>query len=158
MLKWPYPHSAYASIPSFDKGPACKYNSQYTAEHGKVFKVSSDDFRVLTDTNVPPLGIYHEKFVCNCRNRCASPNSTCDAVVFHISLQSGYQNCYLFDSIPPPGEHQSNYTFVYRESLASQYKPPPPLLSTSTAVYRDAGAVVGVSIALAIPLVILALY
>ena len=118
-------HSAEALLPKLERA-VCKNNSLMTSEDGRVFKHSCDDYRVLNDTAVSPLKTYHEKSVENCMKRCNHKDLKCTAIAFDVGLQSGYQNCYLFDSIPPWREQHSNYTFLYLESLSSRYQAPPP--------------------------------
>lgn len=116
-------HSANALIPTLKKAD-CKTDSALVATDGRNFKVSCDDWRVLNDATTPPLETSHQASVEDCTNRCASTNSTCTSVVFDVGLQSGYRNCYLFNSIPSAGKQRSNYTLLYDEAISSQYKPP----------------------------------
>jgi hypothetical protein len=54
----------------------------------------------------------------------------CINVAFDSGLQSGYLNCCLFNSFPPPKGQHSDLTFLYLDSLAEQYHPPPPKRAT----------------------------
>lgn len=142
-------HSALASVPSL-QSVACRNNSLHTAGDGRVFKVSCDDQRVMSTTAIPPLGTYHEKSVEDCTTRCTHASSTCVAIAFDRGLQSGYLNCYLFSSIPPPVERHSNYTFLYLESLSSHFIPPPSKPAPSSRRPWIAGPIAGLCVAIAI--------
>ncbi|KAG9229347.1 hypothetical protein BJ875DRAFT_200679 [Amylocarpus encephaloides] len=116
-------HSAYAPIPKIDS-PTCKNGSTTTIGDGRIFKASCPDKRGL-DGKPQPLETYHESSIEDCTTRCTNSSSTCSALVFDAGLQSGFQNCYLFDSIPSPSEQCSDHTLLYHDSISAQYKPPP---------------------------------
>ncbi|KAF2807126.1 uncharacterized protein BDZ99DRAFT_465057 [Mytilinidion resinicola] len=108
---------------------------------GRSFKTSCSDLRNLNTTEAQPLATYHEVSIDDCLQHCSTANSTCATVLFDAGLQSGYQNCYLFDSFPPPQHRNSDFTFMYLESLSSQFQPPPPPKPEKKG--KIAGAVVG---------------
>jgi hypothetical protein len=121
----------------------CNHNSTRTASDGRQFRVSCNDQRPLNYSAVPLMRRAHDTSVGGCLQRCADVNFTCNAAVFDVSLQSGYQNCYLFENMPPTGEYNSDYTFAYLDIMSAQYSPPPPKVSSEKNQKWIAGAVLG---------------
>ena len=140
-------HSAYAIVPSLEKVD-CMDNATLMAPDRRVFKMSCNDQRGLHDATA--LETHHEKTIQDCTNRCASANSTCVAAAFDTGLQAGYENCYLFSTIPSPQERHSDYIFVYLASLSSQFQPPPskPSAPSHRKWYASIGALGGIMIAI----------
>ncbi|KAF2659112.1 hypothetical protein K491DRAFT_712888 [Lophiostoma macrostomum CBS 122681] len=119
-------HSAYALVPNLERND-CRNGSLVQVQGSETrFRLSCNDFRRINGTVGSIPQSYHEKSLQDCADRCGNKGSTCVAAVFDHEMWSGFQNCYLFDKMPGPGEQNSNYTFAYLDSLSSQYLAPPP--------------------------------
>ncbi|KAF1845090.1 uncharacterized protein K460DRAFT_102953 [Cucurbitaria berberidis CBS 394.84] len=105
----------------------CRNDSVVRSQDGRVFRTSCTDLRKLDDANMPPISTSHEISLERCLKTCTKANSTCMAIIFDDGLQQGFQNCYLFDGVPPVNIRDNNVTFVYHESLFSHYQSPPPV-------------------------------
>ncbi|KAH6642233.1 hypothetical protein C7974DRAFT_385082 [Boeremia exigua] len=113
------------------------------ATNGKGFRTSCSDHRDLNSTAVRPLRTFHERTLQACRQRCLDSNVSCNALSFDAGLRSGYENCYLFDNLPPPLNRSRDHTFAYSDSLAAKYVEPPPEPSLVRNRAWIAAAVVG---------------
>jgi hypothetical protein len=135
-------HSAGASIRKLPEGADCREESNRKDQHGRSYKLSCSDFRDLNNTEIPPLEMHHEDKLDDCITRCSNAMPLCNTIVFDEGLQSGFQNCYLFDDFPPPQSRKSNYTFLYLENLSSRFQSPPPIQSA----HLNTGQIVGVAL------------
>lgn len=122
----------------------CDNNTILQASDGGSFRFSCMDYHDLTGTTIRPLQTSHELTLHDCNQRCADVNFTCTAMVFDASLSSGYENCYLFDDLPPPLNRSSDYTFAYLEALSAKYVAPPPELLYAKDQSWIAGVIIGV--------------
>ena len=117
-------HSAAAVIESLPISP-CKNNS-VTIINQKRYRVSCKDQRTLNDTNARPVS-FHNKSLEECIETYRSRKSLYSAIVFDTTMASGYLNCHLFSTIPPPGSSNAGYTLLYSEQLAARYIAPLPV-------------------------------
>ena len=101
-------------------------NNTVTIIDQKRYRVSCNDQRTLNDTYARPDS-FHDKSLEECIETCRSLKSPCSAIVFDATMASGYLNCHLFSTIPPPDSSNAGYTFLYSEQLAANYIAPLPV-------------------------------
>lgn len=137
-------HSAEAVINKQDQPKQSQYTngSAITSQDGRVFRASCNDQRDINDTSATPLASFHELAVEDCVGRCSGGNLKCAAALYDASLELGYQNCFLFDRIPPPKEYNPDSTFFYLETLSSTYQAPP----SKSKLSLNSGEIVGISL------------
>jgi hypothetical protein len=88
-------HTAVAEVVALAQG--CPTYTSYTSSDGKAFNITCSQ-QATQATNIT---FSHQNNITACIDSCASYDGTpeCEAVVFDATLDSGYENCQLLNSV-----------------------------------------------------------
>ncbi|KAI9714532.1 MAG: hypothetical protein M1820_000493 [Bogoriella megaspora] len=104
-------HMAIMSQDIFDTNKTCINGTTYTSPNNAEFEIACNTDRPLSDLSESN---FHSENLTACTDACAtytnSSGSTCEAVVFDTTVESGYENCFLKYALgatptPHPGLH-----------------------------------------------------